>query len=119
MKQILVVEDDEDIREALKELLSDEGLETLLAANGQEAIDYLRGAIQLPDVILLDMMMPVKNGQQFRSEQMADERLRQIPVIVMTAKQEMDTSKMDAAGVIKKPITIPSLLTLIKNTKRG
>src|SRR5579862_4602951 len=65
---ILIVDDDPDIRDSLKEVLEDEGYEVNGVANGREALDYLRKSPR-PCVILLDLMMPVMDGWQFRREQ--------------------------------------------------
>ena len=65
---ILIVDDDPDIRDSLKEVLEDEGYEVNGVANGREALDYLRKSPR-PCVILLDLMMPVMDGWQFRKEQ--------------------------------------------------
>ena len=82
--RILVVEDDEDAREAMVALLQMKGYRAVPAGNGQEALDYLRRA-PVPDLIILDLWMPVMDGWQFRSEQAKDPRLKNVPVIVVTA----------------------------------
>src|SRR3982074_3818832 len=83
-KNILVVEDDPDIRAALTQILSDDGYAVATAANGQEAIDHLRRTSP-PALILLDLMMPVMDGWQFRSHQKQDPALKSIPVVIVTA----------------------------------
>ena len=82
--QILVVEDDEDAREAMVALLQMKGYRAVPAGNGREALDYLDQAPP-PDLIILDLWMPVMDGWQFRSEQMKNPRLADIPVIVVSA----------------------------------
>src|SRR5262245_23155992 len=81
---VLVVDDDEEIRNALTEFLSDEGYGVVSASNGREALASLREGVH-PSVILLDLMMPVMDGWDFRAEQLRDPGLRDIPVVVITA----------------------------------
>src|SRR5262245_13335746 len=86
---VLIVDDDHDIREALSQVLGDEGWVVATAADGREALDYLdahRDA--LPEVILLDLMMPVMSGGEFRAEQLKDPSLAPIPVVVISAGDE-------------------------------
>lgn len=115
MKRILVIEDDYAIREATKELLTDNGYEVIEASNGQEGIDYLKKGL-VPDLILLDLMMPIKDGFQFRVEQESDPRLCKIPVIIMSADGHLDSKiqKTRATDHINKPIDIHVMLDKIK-----
>jgi len=110
--RILVVEDDEDAREALVALLQMKGYSAVPAGNGKEALDYMRQA-PLPDLIILDLWMPVMDGWQFRREQIKDPRLAQIPVIVVTALS--DRTDVDANDVIIKPVDVNRLLTTVGN----
>jgi len=80
--KILVVEDDEDAREAMVALLQMKGYRAVPAGNGREALDYLDQAAA-PDLIILDLWMPVMDGWHFRSEQIKNPRLAHIPVIVV------------------------------------
>jgi CheY-like chemotaxis protein len=109
--RILLVEDDTDLREALSQILRDEGYEVEGAAHGREALDKLRGG-QRPCVILLDLTMPVMNGWQFRAEQREDPALSRIPVIVISAGHDLP-SQMSALGLeeyVRKPIRLETLL---------
>src|SRR5271154_980778 len=108
--RILVVEDDEDAREALVALLQMKGYSAVPAGNGKEALDYMRQA-PLPDLIILDLWMPVMDGWQFRREQIKDPRLAQIPVIVVTALS--DRTDVDANEIIIKPVDVDHLLTTV------
>jgi CheY-like chemotaxis protein len=108
--RILVVEDDEDAREAMVALLQMKGYRAVPASNGQEALDYLRRA-PVPDLIILDLWMPVMDGWQFRSEQVKDPRLKNVPVIVVTALS--DRADVDANEVIIKPVDVNRLLTTV------
>src|SRR5262245_22499124 len=85
---ILIVDDDSDLRETIREVLDDEGYETAAAGNGAEALAWLREA-PLPALILLDLMMPLMDGWRFREEQLKDDRIAAIPVIVMTAGRKV------------------------------
>src|SRR5271170_7929711 len=108
--QILVVEDDEDAREAMVALLQMKGYRAVPAGNGREALDYLDQA-PVPDLIILDLWMPVMDGWQFRSEQVKDPRLKNVPVIVVTALS--DRADVDANEVIIKPVDVNRLLTTV------
>src|SRR5579862_6320500 len=107
---ILVVEDDEDAREAMVSLLQMKGYHAVGAGNGREALDYLDQALA-PDLIILDLWMPVMDGWQFRSEQTRNPRLAHIPVIVVTALS--DRADVDANEVIIKPVDVDRLLVKV------
>src|SRR5438046_2792257 len=84
--KILVVEDDPYIRESIQELLELESYTVACAANGKEALDYLEKIGNgLPQLILLDLMMPVMDGFEFRRQQVTSPVLSKIPLIVMSA----------------------------------
>src|SRR5262245_17496031 len=85
-RQALVVEDDEDIRDLLATLLTVLGFEVREASNGQIGLETLRTGWK-PDLIVLDLMMPVMNGWAFRAEQRKLEGLRDVPVIVLSARR--------------------------------
>jgi|SRR5215469_6799403 len=107
---ILVVEDDEDAREALVALLQMKGYHAVPASNGREALEYLQHA-RAPDLIILDLWMPIMNGWQFREEQMRDPRLAGVPVIVVTALS--DRTDVNANEVIIKPVDVDHLLCAV------
>jgi CheY-like chemotaxis protein len=100
---VMVVEDDEDIRISLKELLEDDGYNTLLAANGREALDYLEQGTK-----------PVMDGWQFRREQQKNESLKKIPVAVITAAGESAAASVQAQKVILKPLDIDEVLAVVR-----
>jgi CheY-like chemotaxis protein len=110
--RILVVEDDADAREAMVALLQMKGYRAVPAGNGKEALDYLNRA-PVPDLIILDLWMPVMDGWQFRSEQVKDPRLKEIPVVVVTALS--DQADVDANEVIIKPVDLDRLLTTVSH----
>jgi CheY-like chemotaxis protein len=112
---ILVVEDDFDIREALTQILEDEGYEVRGASNGCEALEIATSG-PAPRLILLDLMMPVMNGWQFRSEQLKDPRLAAVPVLVISADPDLQpkAAALGVAGLLKKPISLDDLLSAVK-----
>jgi CheY-like chemotaxis protein len=110
-KSILLVEDDELIRGAMKMVLEWEGYRVLCAGNGQEALDCLRQG-QTPSLILLDMMMPVCDGEQFREAQKQDPALASIPVVVVSAARMAST--LDDLRRIQKPFDIQELLKAVR-----
>jgi CheY-like chemotaxis protein len=119
--RILVVEDDRDIRESVVEVLEDEGHVVTAAADGREALDLLHSASPPPDLILLDLMMPVMSGYQFREEQLKLPALAAIPVLVVTAdvNARAKLESLKAAGFVQKPLKIQPLLDLIEQLLAG
>ena len=110
---VLLVEDDDDIREALSQVLENAGYAVVTAPNGQVGLESLR--VHHPSLILLDLMMPVMNGWQFRRHQRADEALAGVPVIVISADESARTeaAALGAEGFLPKPIVIDQLLQLV------
>lgn len=106
--RILVVEDEADIRRVITWLLEDVGYEVLQAGNGQEAVDRLmQGQSKIPDVILLDLLMPVMGGDEFLKWQRGapQEQIRNIPVVVTTGVAELPTAVIENADIIlRKPV---------------
>ena len=111
---VLVVEDDRDLRDMMAELLSCEGFETVVAANGKDALDVLHGSHH-PHVILLDMMMPVMDGWTFRAIQRQDAELASIPVIVVTAVPESLVADVEAVEVLHKPLDFDHLIAAVRH----
>jgi CheY-like chemotaxis protein len=109
--KLLVVEDDEGARAALGDILDLEGYQVALSANGQEALDQLRSE-PLPDLIILDLQMPIMNGWQFRREQNKNPRFASVPVIVVTAFQS--AGDIEVSAIVHKPIDIERLLALVR-----
>lgn len=118
MKKILTVDDDEDIRNTISELLELEGFETVWAKNGQVAIDYMKSMNdhELPDLVLLDFMMPIMNGQEFCRAKAQIPRLANIPVVMMTASGNLMNvmDEVETEGYMSKPM---DLLTVVKMVK--
>jgi CheY-like chemotaxis protein len=113
---VLVVDDDDDLRETLGEVLSDEGFQVRFAPNGRAALEILRDELHgdlRPCAVLLDLMMPVMSGWQFREEQRGDPLLAAIPVVVMSAGWE-SRHEVDCAEFIPKPIKLERMLGVLR-----
>jgi CheY-like chemotaxis protein len=118
MPTILIVEDDRDTREMLERFLELEGFTVRCAENGRAALDVLHreGAC----VILLDLMMPVMNGWEFRRVQSSDPRLSTIPVVVVTAAGRREQiPAIDAHAWLSKPVDFDRLLETIQPLCEG
>jgi CheY-like chemotaxis protein len=114
---VMVVEDDYAIRETLKELLEEEGYRVIQAANGAEALSRLRTqARDTPKLILLDLMMPVMDGWEFREAIRHDPRLNAIPVVVISADHglEQKVSTMRVEAWLSKPFELDQLLHTVE-----
>ena len=114
-QQILIVEDDAALLEALGQVLIDEGYDLLSARDGLEAVNYLKKGNR-PDVILLDLSMPVVNGWEFRMFQKRDPDLAQIPVILITAGgyTREEVAWLEPSALLPKPLDLPLLLSIIR-----
>ena len=109
--EILLIEDDFDLADAIVEVLQTEDYRVSYEPNGRAALDRL-AKDQLPDLILLDLMMPKMNGWEFRTAQLSDRRLARIPVIVLSATGER-SRPIDAKMVLRKPVSIEELLSAV------
>ena len=107
---MLVVDDDQDIRELLVSVLEDDGYQAKSAQNGREALDVLER--WKADVVVLDLMMPVMDGWTF-ADRMHEKW--DIPIVVISAATDLrhHAGRVGAAGVIAKPFEIESLLPII------
>lgn len=110
---ILIVEDDSDLRDMMSQLLTLEGYEPASAANGREALEYLREG-HAPELILLDLMMPIMDGWEFRREQERDPDLARVPVVVLSALDEQRAGDLRALAFLKKPLDFDRLLSLVR-----
>lgn len=114
MHRALIVEDDRDMREGLAMILGAEGIEARTAADGARGLALLSEGWR-PDVIVLDLMMPVMNGAQFRQAQLADPALADIPVVVVSGRHDLgDAARaLRPAAVLQKPFSMGDLLAAI------
>ena len=106
---VFIVEDDTDTREMLAKFLELEGFHVAVAANGQQALDSLREGTPA-SVILLDLMMPVMDGWEFRRHQVQDPQLRTIPTIVVSAAGRDRLAQVSADAYLSKPVDMDELL---------
>jgi CheY-like chemotaxis protein len=106
---VLVVDDDQDIRESLQMLLEDEGYRVRTAADGAEALATM--AAEAPCFVILDLMMPVMDGWEVAGHMREMERLASIPVCVVTATPEW--APADSTVVMRKPIDVSRLLQVL------
>jgi CheY-like chemotaxis protein len=116
-KHILIVEDAPDLQILLSRLFKGESYEVSQAYNGQQAIDLLNSMSELPNLILLDLMMPVMDGVEFRQRQRKDPRFSSIPVVVMTAdsNSQVKIAQLGVTDFVRKPIDdLNRLLDLVE-----
>lgn len=112
---ILVVEDDEPLRTALCEALEDHGFRAVGAHNGLHALAQLQ-ELEKPNLIILDLMMPVMNGWDFHTHLKANPELANVPVLLLSAYVQRDyhTGPKDVAGALQKPVSIDDLLAWVR-----
>jgi CheY-like chemotaxis protein len=112
---VLVVDDDVEIRDALVEILVDNGYEAWSAANGREALRTLQEG-KRPCLILLDLMMPVMDGRAFREEQLRTPELAGIPVVLVSAYRDVEAraAGLQAIAHLSKPLEINELLRVTR-----
>lgn len=108
---ILLAEDDDDLREAMLETLQDAGYSVFSVPNGQEALNWLHEVEHLPSLILLDLMMPVMDGWQFREVQRVDPKAAKVPVVVLSAMASHPA--IEDVDYLKKPTKVATLLALV------
>ena len=106
---VLIVEDDVDTREMLGRFLELEGYQVETAENGKRALDRLDEGVSAC-VIVLDLMMPVMDGWQFRQEQVRRASLADIPVIVVSAAGRERLERIQADAYLSKPVDLDELL---------
>ncbi|HXJ23591.1 MAG TPA: response regulator [Polyangia bacterium] len=114
-KKVLLVEDDLEIRDILQDLLEAEGYDVIPASHGRQALEFLSGtpAESLPDLVVLDMMMPLVDGSQVLATMKSDPKLSPIPVVVMSAVARERPA--GAAAFLRKPIPLQKLFDTIRD----
>ena len=113
---ILVVDDDGGIRHLLTVFLTHKGYSAVGVANGAEALHYLQHSHTRPQLILLDLMMPVMDGAAFRRQQQQTPEFAAIPVVVLSATADLQEQAptLRAAAYLPKPIDLDTLLALVE-----
>jgi len=116
MTRLLVVDDELSILEALQDVLSMEGYEVVTAYNGAEGLRCI--GEQRPDLVLLDLMMPVMDGRELLRRVREDPALKGLPVIIMSAGRIADEERQAASATLAKPFDLDHLLrTLAQHQK--
>lgn len=110
---VMVVDDDDEIREALVDVLSDRGYRIVAAADGQQALDRLRTGPH-PNAIFFDLWMPVMDGWQLLEALLQDPALSRIPRVVLTAARGQRARDLNVAEVLTKPVRLEHVLGLVE-----
>jgi CheY-like chemotaxis protein len=113
---VFVIEDDPDIRDMITQILELEGYAVRSATDGSDALMQIRQGDGYPALILLDLMMPVMNGWEFRNAQLQDPGLAEIPVVVLSGDGTVaaKAGTMHANGFLKKPVDLNALLQTVE-----
>jgi CheY-like chemotaxis protein len=110
---VLLVEDDSDTRALVRQILEQHGYEVVEARHGREALDKL-DVIGHPCLILLDLMMPVMNGEEMLAVLRATDSAKSIPVVIVSAYDARARALSGTSGVIKKPMNLASLMSVVR-----
>jgi len=113
--RVLIVDDEQNIRETLEEFLQDEGYEVKTASNGADALSLMAGE-EPPGLVILDMMLPLVSGQEVYERMQADPRLCGVPVIISTSAA---AGAPNGPLVLQKPVNLDRLLAAVKNHCAG
>jgi len=105
MKKILITEDDKVLREALSDYLTKEGFEVVAAANGEEGIEMAKK--ENPDLLLLDIILPKKDGFEVIKEIKSDEKTKNIPIVLLT--------NLESSSDIEKALELGAMTYLVKS----
>lgn len=120
MSGILLIEDDQGIREMLSEVLTDEGYAVVSTEDGAAALAYLQACLEQPQLILLDLMMPVMDGWEFLRYHQQEPILKVVPVVVLSAVSRLEcVAPIGAAAYLSKPCDIALLLDVVKQHITG
>ena len=113
-KTVLVVEDDPDIRDIVQDLLESEGYDVIPASHGRQALEFLSGVKQgaKPDLVILDMMMPLVDGRQVLETMRNDLLLSSIPVLVISAVAREKPE--GASAFLRKPVSLEKLFETVR-----
>lgn len=113
-RTVLLVEDDPDVRESLAMLLKLHGVRVVTAADGAEALDWMR-RVGPPGLVLLDLMMPVMNGWQLRAAMLGDPSLARVPVVILSGADDVEgaAAALGAAAYLRKPLDFSQVRRLV------
>ena len=111
--RVLVVEDDQDTREAIVDLLTAEGYDAEGARDGKHALEILQKGDFRPDVIVLDLYMPTMNGHELRAALQAESRWKHVPIVVCTGTLSAPPEP-GAFETLEKPIDVDALLGVVR-----
>lgn len=120
MKTILIVEDDEDLNLLYRLYLKGESYKIAQALNGQEGLEKVES--EKPDLIILDMIMPVMDGEEFLKKLRFEKKIMNIPIIIASVNDKIPASLIERAkvrNVLKKPFAIEVLLREIESALKG
>lgn len=116
MPRILIVDDEDDTRDVIAELLRAEGFDVATAADGSDALSYLRAEGRDVGLILLDLMMRDVDGWSFRRQQLGDPTLASIPVVIMSGAHNVHSvaASLGAAAFVIKPVELRALVNIVQ-----
>ncbi|HET9987977.1 MAG TPA: response regulator [Kofleriaceae bacterium] len=119
--RVLVVDDDPEIRETMVEVLNDEGYEAIGACDGYQALEQLRDPEDRWCLVLLDLMMPNMDGRTFRAEQLRDPALAPIPVVIVSAMNDVAATaeELQVSAHMTKPIPLRALIEMVRRFCAG
>ncbi|MFT3843064.1 MAG: response regulator [Myxococcaceae bacterium] len=119
--KILLVEDDRESREAIGEVLEDEGYEVVSTTDGLAALAQLRGPGTLPALILIDYSMPKMNALHFRTEMLKEPAWKDIKLVLLTADIDPQgkSEAVQATGFLRKPVSIEDLCSVVRSVIDG
>ena len=109
---ILIIEDDQDLRESMKDALELEGYKVQTAANGKEGLSAIKN-IPKTCLIMVDMLMPIMGGREFIDTLKQDLELAQVPILVVSSVATKENTN-GAIGFIKKPADLNTILQMIQ-----
>ena len=112
--RVMIVDDDEDLRESLDVLLTRRGFLVVSASNGQDALESI-DPDDPPGLILLDLMMPVMNGWQLRARLLEDVRLAEIPIVLLSGVADLtfEAAPLRTVAALVKPVDLERLYELV------
>jgi len=111
---LLIVDDDDDVRDMLSCVLETRGFRVLGARNGRHAFDVVVAGGSRPAAIILDLNMPVMNGEAFLAQQPDEPLLAQVPVVLLTAELDVPPLPPTVQVVLHKPASLPELITILR-----